>query len=326
MESYIHLYETNSEFTAAYNSPNYKEPWLSLTEENMEVNYNKPKLIDFSTEPLTFNILSDGTVNWTALGSSAKTIDYKKNNGEWVSITSTTTGAKITVNSGDKLQFKGSNAQYASGSSKYNSFSDSTASFEVEGNIMSLIYGDNFKNNLTISSTYTFYGLFKNCTGLTSAKNLILPSTTLANYCYDSMFNGCTSLTTAPELPATALANSCYSGMFRGCTSLTTAPALPATTLANYCYSSMFYGCTSLTTAPELPATTLAMGCYYQMFQGCTKLNYIKCLATDISASYCTGNWVDRVAFTGTFVKARRMTSWTTGVSGIPTGWRVQNT
>ena len=67
------------------------------------------------------------------------------------------------------------------------------------------------------------------------------------------------------------------------------------------------------------------MGCYYQMFQGCTKLNYIKCLATNISASYCTYYWVNGVAFTGTFVKAARMTSWETGNSGIPTGWRVRN-
>ena len=140
------------------------------------------------------------------------------------------------------------------------------------------------------------------------------------------MFNGCTSLKTAPALPATTLAMYCYYNMFQGCKSLATAPKeLPATTLADGCYFGMFQDCTSLTTAPELPATTLAMGCYYQMFQGCTKLNYIKCLATDISASYCTGNWVSGVAFTGTFVKARRMTSWTTGVSGIPTGWRVQN-
>ena len=54
MESYIHLYERNSEFTKAYNSPNYKEPWLSLTEENMEVNYNKPKLTAITFNSITW--------------------------------------------------------------------------------------------------------------------------------------------------------------------------------------------------------------------------------------------------------------------------------
>ena len=113
--------------------------------------------------------------------------------------------------------------------------------------------------------------------------------------------------------------------MFRSCTSLATAPALPAMTLAESCYRDMFYNCSSLTVAPELPATTLVNDCYHNMFQYCTKLNYIKCLATDISASYCTSYWVEYVASTGTFVKNPNMTSWTTGTGGIPAGWTVQD-
>ena len=385
MESYIHLYKTNDEFTASYNGPDYKEPWLSLTEENMTISYNKPKLIDFSTEPLTFNILSAGTINWTASDSTVtKTIDYKLNDSNnWTSITSNTgeSAPTITVKAGDKVQFKGNNAQYANSSTEglvYNTFSGSTALFEAEGNIMSLIYGDNFKNKLTINN-YAFTGLFQECVNLISAKNLILPATTLASSCYSQMFSNCTSLTTAPalpattladgcyggmfgyctslttvpELPATALTSMCYYGMFLGCTSLTAAPALPATTLANSCYyymfggctslttapsnllpattladgcySGMFTNCTSLTTAPALPATTLANYCYGGMFYGCTNLNYIKCLATDISATDCTNAWVEGVASTGTFVKALSMTSWATGVNGIPEGWTVQD-
>ena len=113
--------------------------------------------------------------------------------------------------------------------------------------------------------------------------------------------------------------------MFYGCTNLTTAPELPATTLAGYCYDGMFRDCTSLTTAPELPATTLVDYCYQYMFYGCTSLNYIKCLATDISATNCTLDWVNGVTSTGTFVKNANMSSWTTGVNGIPTNWTVQD-
>ena len=152
-----------------------------------------------------------------------------------------------------------------------------------------------------------------------------LPATTLGMSCYSSMFQGCTSLTTAPELPATTLQFGCYSSMFKGCSNLRTAPTLPATALENFCYNSMFDGCASLTTAPELPATTLKPMCYNSMFSNCTSLNYIKCLATDISATGCTSNWVNGVASTGTFVKASSMTSWTTGNSGIPNGWTVQD-
>ena len=85
-------------------------------------------------------------------------------------------------------------------------------------------------------------------------------------------------------------------------------------------------GCSSLITAPELPATTLADYCYRYMFRSCTNLNYIKCLATDISATNCISNWVERVASTGIFVKNPSMSSWETGVNGIPSGWTVQDT
>ena len=86
----------------------------------------------------------------------------------------------------------------------------------------------------------------------------------------------------------------------------------------------MFTGCLSLTTAPELPATTLAEGCYFQMFYNCSSLNYIKCLATDISAAVCLTNWVDGVAASGTFIKDAS-TTWPTGSSGIPTGWTTED-
>lgn len=118
-----------------------------------------------------------------------------------------------------------------------------------------------------------------------------------------------------------------FCAMFENCNGIVSVDPtfLPATTLAANCYEAMFRGCTSLTTAPELPATTLANGCYYSMFYGCTKLNYIKMLATDISAPACLGFWVSGVASTGTFVKNPDMTSLPTGTSGIPYGWTVVN-
>lgn len=380
MERYINSYATENDIQIALENGELLKPYVAYIEDVDRIDWNSKEIADYTTEYLTFNILSAGTINWTASDASiAKTIDYKLNSNEWASITSNTgeTVPTITVNPGDKIQFRGNNAQYATNYSKHNSFSGSTASFEVEGNIMSLIYGDDFKNKLTISSAYTFTGLFRNCTKLVFAENLILPATTLANNCYETMFYGCTSLTTAPALPATTLANYCYQNMFNGCKSLTTAPALPATTLAQSCYYQMFYGCTSLTTAPalpattlaqdcyggmfgsctsltvapelpattlanscyrdmfnncsslttapELPATTLASDCYHNMFKYCAKLNYIKCLATDISATGCTSYWVEYIASKGTFVKNPDMTSWTTGASGIPTGWTVQD-
>ena len=175
----------------------------------------------------------------------------------------------------------------------------------------------------TLLEWHCYDGMFRGCTALTTAPEL--PATTLVDGCYNGMFSGCTSLTTAPVLPAPVLANNCYFDMFRGCTSLTTAPMLPAMTLASNCYGGMFQGCTSLITAPALPATTLVYNCYSGMFYNCTSLNYIKCLATDISENYCTQNWVSGVSSSGTFVKSDAMTGWTMGVSGIPIGWDVKD-
>ena len=165
-----------------------------------------------------------------------------------------------------------------------------------------------------------YSGMFRSCTSLTKASTL--PATILAESCYSSMFNGCIRLAKAPALPATTLADYCYNYMFSGCTQLGTAPTLPATTLTHSCYSGMFSGCTRLLYAPVLPATTLVLYCYSNMFNGCTRLGYIKCLAKDMSAPNCLANWVSGVASIGTFTK-KTGASWTTGASGIPSGWTV---
>ena len=290
MERYINSYATENDIQIALENGELLKPYVAYIEDADRIDWNSKEIVDYTTEYLTFNILSAGTINWKASNSSiAKTIEYKLNNNEWTSITSNTDSSAptITVNSGDKIQFKGSNAQYASGSSKYNSFRGSTASFEVEGNIMSLIYGDDFKNKLAISSTYAFYSLFRGCTKLASAENLVLPATTLTSYCYAQMFYNCTSLTTAPALPATTLYDNCYSHMFDSCTSLISAPALPAIVLTDSCYTGMFRNCTSLKTASELSAETLASDCCQYMFYGCTSLTKVPKLSATKLATYC---------------------------------------
>ena len=243
----------------------------NLIEANStDCGYVPPTPGDYETQYLTFDIVTEGTIVWkTESPKNVKKISYSINNGEWTEIKPSTTGVSFNVSVGDKVRFKGNNTAYGASTLSYNTFDGSTASFNVQGNIMSLTNGDLFASATTISD-YTFVSLF-NKTKVVNAKNLILPATTLAQYCYASMFYGCTSLVTAPTLPAETLASGCYEYMFRE-TNLTTAPELPATTLATRCYGSMFYGCTSLTRAPELPATELARNCYDFMFYDCTSL------------------------------------------------------
>lgn len=250
---------------------------------------------DYSREYVTFNVLEGGTIAWKSVGSGySRTIEYSLNNGTWTSITSSSTPTTISVASGDVVKFRGTNTTYAGSNTNYSGFDGGTATFNIEGNIMSLIYGDNFINNNTLSGTYNFCSLFKN-SNVISAENLILPATTLTPHCYRALFAQCSSLVTPPALPATTLATSCYRYMFQDAI---------------------------ITTAPDLLAKTLVTGCYEGMFHRCTYLTYIKCMATNVSSVTATTDWVQYVSTVGRFVKDIN-TEWTVGQSGIPTRWVV---
>ena len=242
---------------------------------------------DYS-KPLTFNIISGGTLYWKANSiNNKKTIEYKKNNNNWVPITSSTEGTQIVVAAGDVVQFRGNNSGYSDGAAN-NFFSGTDVSFSVEGNIMSLISKENFSELATLSSDYTFKFLFNNCESLISAGDLLLPAMNITTGCYNGLFVRCSNLILAPELPATTVESMSYIDMFAGCSSLTTAPELPATTLAINCYESMFSGCTSLRKAQSvLPATTLTMSCYSNMFRGCTSLTTAPELPATTLANRC---------------------------------------
>ena len=264
----------------------------------------------------TIIALTDGTISYSHKEGS-NPMFYSINEGEWIE---TTVSVDISVSKNDMIRFKSNRGNQAYNQETFTS--GGTAQFEVAGNLMSLVAGDDFATyvpNTNATGTdgdlyRSFMNFFGYCTGLISAKNLIikycdyqsfsqffsrctsllippkLPAMTLANNCYQYMFDGCKSLTTAPALPATTLASSCYGSMFFGCTSLTSAPELPATTLAFGCYSEMFMGCTSLTTAPALPATTLEVMCYKSMFSNCTSLTQAPALPATTLNFMCYSN------------------------------------
>lgn len=256
----------------------------------------------YKTIPLTFEILTSGTISLARNNTSSGTswsIEYSINGGTHSTVTGNngTTKQIATVSAGDIFTIHSLSRLYSS-SSAYSYFS-TTCNFNVYGNLMTSM-------NSGTMTTYLCYYLFKNCTGLISAENLILPDT-VANYCYYYMFYGCTNLTKAPSLPAITLANSCYYGMFSGCTSLTTAPELPAPNIGDSSNSSLDE--------------------YNYMFNGCSNLNYIKCLLVynnfGPANSLSFSNWLYNASSTGTFVRPK-YAQWQTGTNGIPSGWTVQ--
>ena len=240
---------------------------------------------NYANDYLTFySWENNNEITWYATHPShTKTIEISIDNGNtWVSKTSSNTGTYTgtllaTLNAGDKMLIKGTNNGYSDEwGSWWNTFG-SSKDFNIEGNIMSLIYGDNFIGQTTITTERTFAYLFEHTYNLKNAQNLILPSTTLTEGCYLCMFND-----------------------------------------------------SHLLNAPVLPATTLSPDCYHSMFSRCKYLRYVKCLATDITATDCTLNWLDGAGqyqdqSLCLFIKDPNMTSWTTGTSGIPSGWTIQN-
>lgn len=339
---YIKRFDTLEEQTA-YLAEADIDTYVGYVDENDTVYYDDAIPERYDNKYLTIETLTAGNLSITVAGSNV--FQYSLDDGStWNNLAF---GQTVAIEANKKVLFKAEGLEIIGGNSGIGTINYS-GDFNVYGNVMSLVYGDNFVGQEAMSN-FQFRLLFTNNVALLSAENLILPATTLTDYCYSNMFEGCTNLTTAPQLPATTLANncydsmfwncsnlttapelpattlaqSCYANMFGGCTSLTEAPVLPATTLADNCYNSMFYNCTSLTTAPVLPATTLTQDCYNTMFYNCTRLNSITCLATNISASGCTNWWVLGVASSGTFVKNAAMNDWTTGANGIPSGWTV---
>ena len=267
-----------------------KTPNVSLCVENNEkhLHYTKKK---FDNEYLTFEALESGTFSF-----SLNSIQYSLDGGEtWATLT--TGNSTPTVAAGETIMWKqtGLTPTTASGIGTFSS----SCMFNARGNIMSLYYGDDFKDKVDLTGKpYAFRRLFQNNGNIIDASNLCLPATTLVERCYDGMFWECSNLKILPELPATTLANYCYWGTFRG---------------------------TAVEESPILSAETLVEGCYNHLFMECPNLKKVTCLATDISANECLTDWITEVGEDGTFVKAPSMTSWPSGASGIPNGWNVED-
>jgi hypothetical protein len=230
--------------------------------------FSKGKLVwekeNYSIIPFTVKALVSNVSIWisTYEHTSPPTVRYSKNGGDWT--TKSVNLIKLN-NKGDTVSITSKDLYYV----------EITGKSEIYGNVMSLLYGDNFKGQTVWTRDYSqdgytdfeeHCGLFQN-SDITSAENLILPARTLSDFAYANMFRGCSLLTIAPKLPATNLSDGCYMSMFKGCSLLTTAPYLPASVLKLYCYGGMFLNC--------------------------RKLNYVKCNATSISINNVNLGWRD---------------------------------
>ena len=352
MGKYLHKFSTQAAFEAVYNSDDYTEPWVSLITSTEQVNYNK----NFKNQYFTITALTSGNITFEMPYGLPldyfTSISYSTDGGQTWTVKNRTSFT-LAVSQGDEVLFKGSaNRFYFYSDARYGvdisiscNFSNCTCSIKLSGNIMSLLYGDDFREKTTFPTYYddysdmyldygyNFTGLFNGVAytddyhgqfcPIEDASDLVLPAKNLSYGCYANLFNGIIYMTKAPrKIDGTTLAEYCCSNMFAG-TGITNAPKLPATTLANYCYNGMFRGCTSLVTAPKLPAVTLSPGCYNNMFNNCSSLNKVEALFTTTPGQDYTYNWLQGVSSTGTFIKNANASWNVTGTSGVPTNWTV---
>lgn len=277
-------------------------PNISRCVEEKHVHYN-PRPHNYSKDYFTITSLDNfNIIKITASDSSiTKTISASTNNGKsWFEYESSTNGTTIgVIDKGKKMLIKGLNDSYGAASgSVYNNFS-MTKNCNIEGNIMSLVDGDNFNESFALRGDYNFAHLFNECNNILSIENLILPATALSEGCYYDMFYECSSITAPPKLPARTMQKKCYSGMFFGCYDLSVAPELPATELAEGCYEGMFWYNMNLTVAPELPATTLAESCYFFMFANTGLIDTPLLLATSLPKECYRGMFMECENLTG---------------------------
>ena len=342
MGKYLKKFDTHAKYLAFTQKSDFIKPNVSHCITENHIHYN-PIPYDYSKDYLTFVALESGTFTLT-IGKNVPTslledVSYSLDKGKtWTTVQNQDNEEVVIttpiVESYNNVLWKGNGISTSIATSSTvaadrpasSAIFSSDGKFNIEGNIMSLLYGSNYQNQTSFENDSTsnfallFYSyntetkanivsienlvmpvsemketsylrMFQGCSELT--KSCKLPATTLADYCYTAMFYNCTSLTTAPELPATTLATSCYSQMFQGCTSLTTPPRiLPAMVLTRECYLQMFWECSSLTSIPELPATTLAYQCYRNMFGYCTGLGEINIELPEATLAEMCYHWM----------------------------------
>jgi len=297
-------YHRNKKYVSYDNGETWEYTGIAVPGSLIEENVSP---VDYESEYFTMRILTDGKISLydeedshtgfhdpsgsypidtDAEWSHAENIMYSRDNGEtWKEYhidnsLEWTAAEVIEVEAGEKVLWKGTgqNFGYSFQSGDFeHAYSDEfyagMPDFDAEGNIMSLIYGDNFAGRTSLRNhEYAFNHLFPE-TRIIHAHNLILPAENLSHACYEGMFRYCELLETAPELPAESLANYCYRHMFESCYSLTTAPELPSDETEYECYCEMFYQCSGMTTGPsEILASTIVSGACEAMFGECYSL------------------------------------------------------
>lgn len=154
-------------------------------------------------------------------GAKAIDIYFSKDQVNW-ELLGTTDGTSmppsVHLNTNERMFFKAVTSYWGDVSSNiYYNYISSSYEINIGGNIMSLLYSDDFKDKY-LADRVTFHSMF-NHSKVVSASKLALPENTRTK-CYYNMFTNSTLLIKAPVLPSSYVSDNAYWQMFKGCTSL----------------------------------------------------------------------------------------------------------
>ena len=170
-----------------------------------------------------FTALEDSAVTWSTVAYKDDTtydeeinLQYSTDGKTWTDWNNARESRRVSLNKGSKLYVKGVNNTLSYRSSKYFLFDNyeidlgNKGALKVSGNIMSLIYGEDFEDKIVIDSKFCFGKLFREACCIKEV-DLKLPATTLSESCYFQLL----CYTTIVEkikvtLPAVQLVKNCY--------------------------------------------------------------------------------------------------------------------
>ena len=173
-----------------------------------------------------FTALEDSAVTWSTVAYNNDTtydgeinLQYSTDGKTWTDWNNAIESRRISLNKGSKLYVKGVNNTLSYRSSKYFLFDSyeiglgNTGALKVSGNIMSLIYGEDFEDKTVIASKFCFGKLFREANFI-SEIDLKLPATTLSASCYFQLLSMTYDVKKIKmTLPAVELVKNCYTQM-----------------------------------------------------------------------------------------------------------------
>ena len=201
---YIESFANDAAIQGALDNGSLGHPYLALDDQTHKIDLDNKENSNIK-KYFTIEALERGSIR----GNNRPY--YSINGGEW----SLMPNSDLQLNAGDVVRFKSTSP------SQYSQYFQSNNQLKCKayGNVMSLIYGDDFLGKSEVPHS-TFQYLFDGWTNLMDVSNLMLPGETLGKYCYNKMFRGCVNIEKAPYLPAETIGDGSYSGMFSGCTAL----------------------------------------------------------------------------------------------------------